>query len=95
MLDRVATILLHAWGWDIKKCEYVKNPETKHGQCWQVIQDFPLSLSLLKNWTVRLYKCGRSLCLFGRTELYDSCRVYGRLLAVTAFISFLTILSTT
>ena len=58
---RGVELLMLSWGWDLYgKCE-VKDPDP--GQCWQ-------------DWPIRLYKCARSLKLFGFEEEFTSVRMY-------------------
>lgn len=63
---RECSRLLHlSWGWDIVAQKLVDNPG--EGQSWA-------------NWPVRLYKCNRSLKLFGLTDLVNSTQSYARYL---------------
>ena len=58
---RGVELLMLSWGWDLYgKCE-VKDPDP--GQCWQ-------------DWPIRLYKCAKSLKLFGFEEEFNSVKEY-------------------
>jgi hypothetical protein len=60
---RGAHLLGLAWGWDVEKQTYVANPD--RDQRWQ-------------QWPIRLYKCARSLQLFGYDEQFNSFRKYAQ-----------------
>lgn len=58
---RGVELLMLSWGWDLYgKCE-VKDPDPD--QCWQ-------------DWPIRLYKCAKSLKLFGFEEEFNSVKEY-------------------
>lgn len=58
---RGVELLMLSWGWDLYgKCE-IDNPDPD--QCWQ-------------DWPIRLYKCAKSLKLFGFEEEFKSVREY-------------------
>jgi hypothetical protein len=62
-LRECSRLLLLSWGWDIEAQRLVANPDV--GQSWA-------------NWPVRLYKCNRSLKLFGQTDMVNSTQAYAR-----------------
>jgi hypothetical protein len=69
-LRECSRLLLLSWGWDIVAQKLVDNPG--EGQSWA-------------NWPVRLYKCNRSLKLFGQTDLASSTQAYARHLLAEGF----------
>jgi hypothetical protein len=56
-------LLSASWGWDIKYCEYLRNPDPS--QKWN-------------NWPIRLYKAGLSVQLFGFSDLFYALQSYAR-----------------
>ena len=56
-------ILAQSWGWNIHTTRYVENPWPD--QCWQ-------------EWPIRLYKCAKSLKLFGYEMQFQAMKVYAR-----------------
>lgn len=62
-LIELATLLMRAWGWDLPARQYIPHPEP--GQSWS-------------HWPIRLYKCAKSLQLFGCAEQFESVRQYAR-----------------
>ena len=52
-----------SWGWDLARQMPIATPEP--GQGWQ-------------QWPIRLYKCARSVTLFGFPELFESLRGLAR-----------------
>jgi hypothetical protein len=62
-LRECSRLLLLSWGWDIEAQRLVERPGDS--QSWAM-------------WPVRLYKCNRSLKLFGQTDLVSSTQAYAR-----------------
>jgi hypothetical protein len=56
-------ILARSWGWNIHTAKYLA--DLHYDQCWQ-------------NWPIRLYKCAKSLLLFGYQPQFNSMRIYAR-----------------
>jgi len=62
---RGVQLLALAWGWDLYAKDWIPEPDKM--QCWQ-------------DWPIRLYKCAKSLKLFGYQESFESMRKYALLL---------------
>ena len=58
---RGVELLMLSWGWDLYGKSEVKDPDPD--QCWQ-------------DWPIRLYKCAKSLKLFGFEEEFNSVKEY-------------------
>ena len=58
---RGVELLMLSWGWDLYGKSEVKDPDPD--QCWQ-------------DWPIRLYKCAKSLKLFGFEEEFNSIKGY-------------------
>lgn len=58
---RGVELLMLSWGWDLHKRCHIPNPAPD--QCWQ-------------NWPIRLYKCAKSIKLFGLEDEFKSVREY-------------------
>lgn len=58
---RGVEILAQAWGWDLYGVKLILNPDDD--QTWQ-------------DWPIRLYKCAKSLQLFGFIKEFESMRQY-------------------
>ena len=58
---RGVELLMLSWGWDLNRGCHIEDPDPD--QCWQ-------------DWPIRLYKCARSLKLFGFEMEFESVREY-------------------
>lgn len=58
---RGVELLMLSWGWDLNGRCHIPNPDPD--QCWQ-------------DWPIRLYKCAKSLKLFGFEEEFRSVREF-------------------
>lgn len=58
---RGVELLMLSWGWDLYGRCSVENPHPD--QCWH-------------NWPIRIYKCAKSLKLFGFEEEFNSVRMF-------------------
>ena len=58
---RGVELLMLSWGWDLYGKREVKDPDPD--QCWQ-------------DWPIRIYKCAKSLKLFGFEEEFKSVPFY-------------------
>ncbi len=56
-----ARLLARSWGWDVDKQDYILDPQPD--QRWQ-------------HWPIRLYKCSKSLKLFGFDAYFESMKHY-------------------
>lgn len=56
-------LLALSWGWDITNRIQIANPAPD--QKWQ-------------NWPIRLYKCARSLRVFGFEDYFDSMKIFAK-----------------
>lgn len=63
--SEAAQLLLFSWGWNIKHNEPLWNPDLN--QTWAF-------------WPIRLFKCSRSMKLFGLLDEYGACVEYAKYL---------------